>query len=317
MVGIIVPKSEFDSLEHKTTAEIQELTKSNWHGTVSVIDGMQRTTALLDAVADAPQVNQAILRVQFWLSPGTESLIYRMLVLNTGQVPWNLKRQLQVVFAPLIEEMRRHVNFVRLITLEEPGARTKGGEFSADSLMESYIAFGLRRTDIDTQETLADEFSRLDMADAISSHKYSAFSYPIVQSLVDLDRAFAVYVAEEGDARGFNSGRHLFDSQPARIGYVTACAVAVLGRIGMDRDAAESKRAVDDLTQNVAALVGRLNTLTTEGLADFLALDVLSMSPLDKCFLEKISRPAFGMKPACFGMHRSKFTGSNRLHHPF
>lgn len=276
VVGVIVPKSDFENLEVKSTAEIRDLIRSSWQATVSVIDGMQRTTALLDAVDGEPKVADATLRVEFWLSPTTESLIYRMLVLNTGQVPWNLKRQLQVVFAPLIAEMGEHVKFTRLITLEEPGSRKKGGEFSADSLMESYIAFGLRRTDIDTQETLADEFSRLDMADAISTHKYKEFFYPIVQSLVDLDIAFAAYLADDDDTKGFTSGRHLFDSQPARIGYVTACAVAVLGRIGMDREVTESENAVAHLTANVASLVDRLGKMSSDDLQAFLALDVLS-----------------------------------------
>lgn len=276
VVGVIVPKVDFENLETNSASEIRDLIRSSWQATVSVIDGMQRTTALLTAVEGKAEVADSTLRVEFWLSPTTESLIYRMLVLNTGQVPWNLKRQLQVVFSPLIVEMSEHVRFTRLITLEDPGSRKKGGEFSADSLMESYIAFGLRRTDIETQETLADEFSRLDMADAISTHKYKEYFYPIVQSLVDLDIAFSAYVADDDGAKGFTSGRHLFDSQPARIGYVTACAVAVLGRIGMDRSAVDSASAVAELSQNVAALVNRLKGMTGDEIQAFLALDVLS-----------------------------------------
>lgn len=38
---------------------------------------------------------------EFWLAKSVRALVYRMLVLNTGQVPWTLSRQLGVVFEPL------------------------------------------------------------------------------------------------------------------------------------------------------------------------------------------------------------------------
>jgi hypothetical protein len=261
-----------------------EQVRTVWVDGVSIIDGMQRTTALLDAVTDSDTVRHQPVRVECWISHTTDSLVYRMLVLNTGQVPWNLKRQLQVVYAPLIDEIEDHVQFERLLSMERAERRRKGGEFSADSLIEAYLAFGLRRTEIDTQESLADEFSRLDVADAIASLKYDRFFYPIVQTLVDLDRAFSrldvPQVSDATDGGGiptkFAIGRNIFDSQPARIGFIVACAVAVLGRLGMDREEAASQAALDELRSGADGLVGKLGAFSENELSAFLALDILS-----------------------------------------
>jgi len=147
---------------------------------LSIIDGMQRTTALLEAFAECEEViKDRFLRVEFWVAEETESLIYRMLVLNTGQVPWNLSRQLQVVYAPLVAEMKEKITFDRVLEIQGPNPerRTKAGQYRPDDLAELFIAFGLRKTDVDTKETLADEFSRLDMAEALSSHLYKEFFY--------------------------------------------------------------------------------------------------------------------------------------------
>lgn len=98
-------------------------------GELSIIDGMQRTTALLEAFAESEEViKDRFLRVEFWVAEETESLIYRMLVLNTGQVPWNLSRQLQVVYAPLVAEMKEKINFDRVLEIQGPNPerRTKG-----------------------------------------------------------------------------------------------------------------------------------------------------------------------------------------------
>jgi hypothetical protein len=254
----------------------------DWKGRVSIIDGMQRTTALLDAVKDNPGVAESELRIECWVSSQTDSLIYRMLVLNTGQVPWNLKRQLQVVYAPLVEELKGHVNFERLLEPDKAERRTKGGEFNPDSLIEAYLAFGLRKTEIDTQESLAEEFSRLDMAEAISTEKYARYFYPVVQCLVDLDRAFSRLDEPDADMKvvsegtRFEIGRNIFDSQPARVGFVVACALAILGRLGGDRTMEESDAALKSITDGVNSLSGDLNKLANDQLREFLGLDVLS-----------------------------------------
>lgn len=286
-LGAVLPPVVIGVVIHGDLAPISELSpdeildrmSEDWIDSISIIDGMQRTTALQEALEQAGDVAERKVRVECWLAQETDSLIYRMLILNTGQVPWNVKRQLSVVYAPLIKEIDQKVEFEKLITLDKPGRRTKGGEFNADSLVDAYLAFGLRRTEIDTQETLAEEFSRLDIADAITSKKFDHYFPPIVQSLVNLDKAFArLDVADEKEDAAnskYQVGRNIFDGQPARVGFVVACAIAVLGRLGMDKDTAESDAALRELTTGTDALVKRLMSLDRDALSDFLKLDIL------------------------------------------
>lgn len=282
VLGIVVDDNGFQDIEAQTLEQMEQTILSSWRERVSIIDGMQRTTALLDAVKDRPEICNRNVRVECWISSKTDSLIYRMLVLNTGQVPWNLKRQLQVVYAPLIDELSRHVEFERLLNPDRAERRTRGGEFSPDSLIEAYLAFGLRKTEIDTQETLAEEFSRLDIAEAISTEKYSHYFYPVVQQMIDLDRAFSRLDAAETNAEPisassrFNIGRNIFDSQPARVGFVVACALAILGRLGSDRQVDESNAALSSIQVGVEDLVTKLSEMSEDQLRAFLGLDVLS-----------------------------------------
>ena len=231
---------------------------------LSIIDGMQRTTALLEAFAECEEViKDRFLRVEFWVAEETESLIYRMLVLNTGQVPWNLSRQLQVVYAPLVAEMKEKITFDRVLEIQGPNPerRTKAGQYRPDDLAELFIAFGLRKTDVDTKETLADEFSRLDMAEALSSHLYKEFFYPTVQMMVDLDGAIS----------------RLDDSKPARIGFVVAVAIAVMGRIGMekDKDQHAMEQRIEAIKDGLAQLTDKLGKMDADGMNEFLKLGVL------------------------------------------
>ena len=282
VLGLVINDQEMAEVDGLSQRETEERILGQWSNQISIIDGMQRTTALFEAFERNNALGNRVVRVECWLASKTDSLIYRMLVLNTGQVPWNLKRQLQVVYAPLVEELKKNVTFERLLNVDAGERRTKGGEFRPDSMIEAYLAFGLRRTEIETQESLAEEFSRLDMAEAISSEKYSHFFYPVVQMMVDLDRAFSrldeVSEAQdsEGSATKFRIGRNVFDSQPARIGFVVAFSVAILGRLGNDKTLQDSNRILDSLKEQVASLVRRLSSFSSEELREFLGLEVLT-----------------------------------------
>lgn len=307
VLGAVVNSKTMKSLNEYPPKDITERIFEINPNEISIIDGMQRTTAILEAKDSLfmSASKDRPLRVEFWIAESTDSLIYRMLVLNTGQVPWNLTRQLQVVYAPLIEEMKSKVQFVRILDANASERRTRAGEYAPDNLAELYIAFGLRKTDIDTQETLADEFSRLDMAEALSSHKYRDYFYPAVQMMVDLDCAFSRCDAEmetnsNEDAGSqtvkIRKGRGIFDSKPARVGFIVAVATFVLGRLGMrqDDDHEQNNIRLLQIRENLDALVKRLDLLDRNQIEDFLKLDVLS---------ERL----YGQKRSAVGRHERAF----------
>lgn len=243
---------------------------------------MQRTTALLEAIEQDAGVSEKILRVEIWLAEKVESLIYRMLILNSGQIPWNLKQQLRVVYEPLVQELYQKVDFSRLLTPTE--RRWKGGEFSGDDLIETYIAFGLRRTEVDTQENLAEEFSKLDVTESLAANRYDEVFFPIIQMMVDIDRAFSRFDEQDEPKevhnkktlrRVYDKGRNIFDTQPPRIGFIVAHAIEIVGRIGMDKDHSKVLSKLNDLSVACGHFVSRLDKMSEPELGTFLALDVL------------------------------------------
>ncbi|WP_336279945.1 hypothetical protein [Cronobacter dublinensis] len=296
VIGIVASDEDWATIEELSDADKVKALLRKYHEDLSIIDGMQRTTALKAALESDDNVGSHLIRVEAWIAKSTESLIYRMLVLNTGQVPWNLKQQLEVVYEPLIKTIKQKVNFHRLLTGSD--RRWRGGEFKTDSLIESYIAFGLRRTEVDTQESLADEFSRLDIAEALTNKKYDHYYYRVVQMLVNFDIAISKYnevinieAAEESDgsdsletnvkSRKLVRGRNIFDTQAARVGFIVACAVNILGRVGMDRDEKYSEERCSSLELSCDNLVKKLSGLDANELEGFILLDVLA---------EKLSR---------------------------
>ncbi|MET3206228.1 UNVERIFIED_ORG: hypothetical protein ABIB21_003047 [Arthrobacter sp. UYEF13] len=280
VIGLVVNDDQFQSLPLASYSSLVELLSVAKAEEVSIIDGMQRTSALLAATEIGKSVLHRPVRVEFWITKSVRALIYRMLVLNTGQVPWTLDRQISVVFASMLEELRTRVPTIeKLITPDEPGRRVGAAQLRFDSIVELYMAFSLRKTAVDTKEQVSDEFSRLDFVENLDDVDFQDQFYDVLTMLVALDKAFSRAVSA-GSSK-IESGRQVFDRQPARIGYVVALGIKILGRPGEERTHDEKKAALLSVTSEQASFVARLEKLSDPQLIDFLRLDVLG-EVLDK-----------------------------------
>lgn len=252
---------------------------------ISIIDGMQRTTVLqehLEAVADRE------IRAEFWFVEESSSLTYRMLVLNTGQVPWNLRRQMEVINAALITEIRQGMatlsvndpvlNQVEVFGIEDDRRRWQAGQYKAANLVELYIAFGLRKAKIDKESVLVDQFSRLDMVDAVADRKFFKHFIQVFSSMVRLDLAFGrLPDVEILKGRKYSRGRSIFDSQPACVGFMAAAGQLIFGRPGSPRrDPDQLDALVEQLARRCSVLADKANGIPVAEMVEFLDLITLN-----------------------------------------
>jgi hypothetical protein len=196
---------------------------------------MQRTAALKDAFEKQSSIAKNKLRIEYWLAFKTDSITYRMLVLNTGQIPWNLRRQIEVVFKPITKEIESKIEGIKIIDVDDSTPRKNPGEFRANDLIEMYMVFGAKRDDIDLQERLADEFTKQDFIESIGSGNFNKMFYDVIKYLFDLDICFGKFKPTDSVLDGqFKKGSDLFRSQPACVGFVTAFSIAIMGRPGIE-----------------------------------------------------------------------------------
>ena len=276
VIGAVVETGRFDSFPLEGELEPREILSGESVQSLAIIDGMQRTTAIIEAIDGHEAVLDRTLRVEFWLTKTVRAMVYRMLVLNTGQVPWSLSRQLAVVYAPLIDEIRENVpELERVFGPDKPGRRVGPAQYASDSLVELYLAFSLRKTTVDTKEALSEEFSRLDFVENLSRHDFQTQFYTCLRVMVGLDKTFSRFDPGGGSSERYVRGKNIFDSQPARIGFVTAVAQNVLGRPGMDRPQGEAAERIAKIDQQATLLIDRLNDASPEDVARFLTLGVL------------------------------------------
>lgn len=279
VIGLVVNAQQFRQVQAKMSeGAFHELVSKLHADQRSIIDGMQRTTALFEASQKNYKNLPDTIRVEYWISESTNNLIYRMLVLNTGQVPWNLRRQIEVVFRSLVRDLKALVPKMSLLESADHRPRVKGGQLQSDDLIELFLVFGARKEKIDIRERLADEFTRLDFVEATSEETFTPDFAEVVSSLVALDIAFDL--AKKSSSASaltgrFQRGRDIFSSQPACVGFVTAAAHWIYGRPGINRGRADQEARKFELVQGTAKLVGRLAHLDAKSMREFLALDTL------------------------------------------
>lgn len=280
VVGVKLDNESFEKfgkdIENNSEKIFQEL---NTQEQVSIIDGMQRTTALFEALS-LPKFNkERKIRLELWIAKSTNSLIYRMLVLNSGQIPWNIKRQLEVVFSQLKKELESNITGLELYTSDEPNSRASAGQYQASQFIELFMLFGTKRVSIDIQEELAEEFARLDIIETSGNKNFMDIFYGVSKTLVDLDTAFAKLNTNPTDIElsKFKTGKHIFSSQPARAGFMVAASQEIFGLPGIELTEDEQKAKFEKLQEGVSRFIASINDKSQPEL-----FEVIDLATLDE-----------------------------------
>lgn len=284
VIGVLMSPKEFWAIQDNIEGFSPEKYDSN---SISVIDGMQRSNIYFSNYAGNEERE---IRVEFWVSDKTVKLLYRMLVLNTGQVPWNTRRQIEVIFASLSkaiiertvtknEELEHHLE---IISVDDGKRRTQACKYHKSTMIELYLGFNTRKVKVDVGDELADEFQRFDMMESIEKDYnfdlfVDAFSY-----LCKMDLAFSSSVSSADNGQ-FKEGKDIFGSIPACLGFIVACAEYVMGKIPVERTEQAKKEKSEKLAKQIDKAIEMIKNNQDK---DFLVLgslnDVIEQLPKNR-----------------------------------
>lgn len=280
VVGAVLNMKQFDKAKHiSVNEEFVTFVETLGEDQLSIIDGMQRTTAILDAHTEA-NISLHPVRLELWLATNINSLIYRMLVLNTGQVPWDMQRQLQTVYQPILAEIKKKISDIEVFLVDDTSRRSQSGQYRGSKLIEYFLVFSSRKVHVDMKEKVAEDFARLDATEATSHSKFLSFFIDSLQLMVNLDHQFSRFqpsVSEDELAGKTRGGKDIFTSAPAGIGFIAACAVSIYGHPGFPTnsdDIASVNKA--KLEAAVHFIVEFLKTKEPEQIREFLDLTGLN-----------------------------------------
>jgi hypothetical protein len=276
VIGVIVPEDIFSTLHTLDRKSFLDLMETIDSDSISIIDGMQRTTAISEVLKNThTDISPNKIRIEYWIASEVNSLIYRMLVLNTGQVPWDIRRQIEIVFRPIIKKLKEKSPSVEILGMNERKRRSSPGQFQADNVIELFLVCGARKEKIDVQERLADEFLKQDLIESVANSNFTNIFYEVIDYLGKFDKVIAKY--KDKNVEGyFKSGQDLFKSQPACVGFVTAIGLSVLGRPGSDHNSETQNKKWDKIKNDADQMLQRLSSLNSSEMGTFLDFATLN-----------------------------------------
>lgn len=227
---------------------------------ISILDGMQRIQALKDAIKYR-KINHN-LRVEFWLAQDEAALLYRMLVLNSGQIPWGLDKQLEIVFKPIIQKLKsRFPNLEYLISEQKL--------YKQAEIVELFLAFTSRKVRIDKKQQLAEYHAALDIMSLIrekSAH------------IIDKFEEIFILMTEIDQLLSEIEPRYVFNNQIVRVGFMVACAEKIFGLLGsnIEKNHAQVEDNFNNIILKLNKLRGQIQVQDIQQNYTFLALDTLT-----------------------------------------
>lgn len=278
VLGVKLDDEKFAEIEKDVPKHSVSLfSEINTEDQVSIIDGMQRTTALIEALKFEKFNREKSIRLELWVAKSTNSLIYRMLVLNSGQIPWNIKRQLEVVFSQLKKELELNIEDLELFTTDDASRRVNAGQYQASQFIELFMLFGTKRTNLDIQEELAEEFARLDIIETSGNKNFMEIFYGVAQLLVKLDQVFSKLTINpsEIELNKFKNGKDIFSSQPARAGFIVAMSQEIFGLPGIELPEEKQLIKFQEIKVKFDAFISSTESLNANELFDLVDLPTL------------------------------------------
>lgn len=259
---IVIGSIHKSSIEENNFLNVVSLKKEE--NEIFILDGMQRIQALKDATNK--KIISHNLRVEFWFAHDESALLYRMLVLNSGQIPWSLEKQLEVVFKPVLNELKPYI-------------RNHSEDVWNDSdIVEMFLAFTSRKVRINKKQQLAEYHAALDVMSLIR-HKSG--------KVVDRFSNIFVKMIEVNKLLIEIDNRYIFDNQVARIGFIVACSEKIFGLLGNEeeKDDFRVESNFEDVISKLGEIIRQINNKKDENkLGYFLSLDLLkeTLSSLPK-----------------------------------
>lgn len=274
VIGVLVSSEEFCNIKANDNLFNPSSYQSD---SISVIDGMQRSNIYF---TNFEKNEEREIRVEFWVSDKTVKLLYRMLVLNTGQVPWNTRRQIEVIFSSLSKtiientvslnpELKDHIE---IISVDDEKRRTQAGKYHKSTMIELYLGFNTRKVKVDVNDELADEFQRFDMMESIDRDFNFDIFVNVFSKLCKLDIVFSRCNSTAKDGQ-FKEGKDIFSSVPACLGFTVACAEYIMGKIPVERTDEVKKEKIQKLSNQISKAI---DIIEKNYDTDFLALESLN-----------------------------------------
>jgi hypothetical protein len=158
--------NQFEALlEERQSTKIIEMLVS-LTDKIYILDGLQRTYIISDIKSNMPFNDGQKLLLEIWFEEDLKHLIYRLIVLNSGQKPMSMRHQIELLFITMRETLVKKVDGLILLEEKNEEIRSKAKEFPFERLVTSYKSYLTKSPEVDKDNIVAERMIESDMLDS-------------------------------------------------------------------------------------------------------------------------------------------------------
>ena len=133
---------------------------SSTKGIVDILDGLQRTYILTELQENSTPFKEGqTLLLEYWLESDLQNIIYRMIVLNSGQKAMSMRHQIDLLFATTRRTIEEKIDGVELFTEREGKKRTSPNKYPLSHIAGAYYAYLKGTPEQDNENIVNDQIS--------------------------------------------------------------------------------------------------------------------------------------------------------------
>lgn len=165
---------------------------------IYILDGLQRTYIISDLKSKGAVFNEEQrLLLEIWFEEDIKHLIYRLIVLNSGQKPMSMRHQIELLFITMRETIIKNVAGLKVLEEKEEENRINPKEFPFERLVTAYKSFLTKSPEADKDNIVAERMKEADMLESdeqFLSEPFIKFSeYLGFYCLLD-EQAYRIYI---------------------------------------------------------------------------------------------------------------------------
>jgi len=131
---------------------------------IYILDGLQRTYIIADIqnTGETIHADQKLL-LEIWFEENIDHLIYRLIVLNSGQKPMSMRHQVELLFMTLRKNLCSDIPDLELIRERDSMNRTRAKKFAFDKIVNAYYCFLTRTPETDRDNLVVKKMNEDDI----------------------------------------------------------------------------------------------------------------------------------------------------------
>jgi len=166
---------------------------SSEDGIVDILDGLQRTFILKEIEKEIGEFKEGqTLLLEYWLESDLRNIVYRMIVLNSGQKAMSMRHQIDLLFATTKITIQEKIPEIEIFTEREGKKRTSSNKYQLNNIASAYYSFLMASPEQDNEKIVSEQIKNNEIFESSKEKINNDFDLfiDIFKSYQEIDSLF-------------------------------------------------------------------------------------------------------------------------------